>query len=314
MMMESISFLLLLISLPAAVFAGGVGTGFGEEMLVLMSARQAGTGGLAVEDPWREGAQLEASSVVMSGGHNWMGLGLQGRVLPFLRIGGDGFMFQSAKVDRTGEYEDGSFRETGGSVSTQEWGGRLVGQLDLLGEGVWRAAGLVRASGLMQKLPDESHSGGAIEAGGQAMYTGMGSRAITLWALVGPLGGGGGRFSAWQVEAGVGMLEKAPEGQLFKNPEGYGAGLECDFLGEGLVHGGLGAVYWFGRPDSSGLTLSLRGGLRVMSQSAQEVQPRGGLGLLWRWGEHWGIQFDYAYAPMGDLGNLQYATLALRKI
>jgi len=304
----------LLLSFPAMGFAGGVGTGFGEEMLVLMSARQAGTGGLALEDPWRDGTQLEANSVAMSGGYSWAGLGLQGRVFPFLRVGVDGFMFRSASVDRTGEYDDGSFREVDGKINIQEWGGRLTGQWEVWGGGAWRIAGLARASGIFQKLPDKSGAGGAVEAGGQAMYTGWGSRAITIWGMVGPLGGGGGRFSAWQVETGVGVLEKNPEGLVFNIPEGYGAGIECDILGEGLVHGGLGGVYWFGRPDSSGITVSFRGGVRLMPQSVQEVQPRGGLGVLWRWGEKWGIQFDYAYAPMGNLGSLQYATLAVRML
>ena len=49
------------LAVVAALVAAGpapganIGQGFGETLWALVSARQAGTGGLALEDPWRSG-------------------------------------------------------------------------------------------------------------------------------------------------------------------------------------------------------------------------------------------------------------------
>ena len=101
---------------------------------------------------------------------------------------------------------------------------------------------------------------------------------------------------------------------LFGGPEGFGSGVEAEYLGEGLVNGGLGGLYWFGRSDSPGATFFLRAGLRYAGESAQEIQPRGGLGFLWRMESGTGLQFDYAVVPMGALGLSHYVTMALRRM
>jgi len=295
--------------------AANVGTGFGETLWALTSARQAGTGGLMLEDPWREGAQVEASTVILQPGARWVGLGCQAGVGPALRLGGEGFVFQSATVSRTLELSDGSFGGTQGSVSAQEWGGRVVGQLMVWSRGDWRVAGLGRVSGVFQRLPDVNHVGAMAEGGAVAeRLLGSADQALTAWGLMGPLGWGAGRFSTWQISGGVGWLNKMADGWVFPGAEGCGVGMEGDILGEQLLHGGVGGVYWFGRPDDAGPTLFVRAGIRSMSGTAREVQPRGGVGLLWNWRGGLGLQFDYAVVPLGDLGLLHYGTLSLRRV
>ena len=57
----------LIIALAIAPCAAGraadVGRDFGESLGVLSSARQVGTGGVALEDPWRQGSLVEATTI-----------------------------------------------------------------------------------------------------------------------------------------------------------------------------------------------------------------------------------------------------------
>lgn len=137
-------------------------------------------------------------------------------------------------------------------------------------------------------------------------------QALTAWALAGPLGGGAGYLAAWRVVVGVGWLEKLADGFFLPGPEGYGIGAEGSFLGEGVGQGGAGALYWFGDPSGDGATLFIRAGVRYQEMSAQIIQPRVGIGFLWRRGRMPGFQFDYAMAPLGGLGLTHYASLGVR--
>jgi hypothetical protein len=78
------------------------------------------------------------------------------------------------------------------------------------------------------------------------------------------------------------------------------------------MHGGLGGLYWFGKPDSAGMTFFVRGGVRYAAASAQTIQPHAGMGVLWRGASEFGVQFDYAIVPVGELGMFNYATLGIR--
>jgi hypothetical protein len=110
----------------------------------------------------------------------------------------------------------------------------------------------------------------------------------------------------------MGWLQKMADGWVLPGAEGYGVGVEGDYLGEQLLHGGVGGVYWFGRPNDAGVTVFVRLGMRSMRASVQALQPGGGIGVLWNWLGGLGLQFDYALVPMGELGLMHYGTLALR--
>jgi hypothetical protein len=292
--------------------AADIGTGFGESLAVLTSARQAGTGGLALEDPWRRGVIFEATTIVMAAGPRWVGLAGQSGLGPSLRLTAEGFLFQTPVIGRTTEHSDGSYGGESGTAQSREWGGRVTGQVDLWETSGWRFAVLGCGSGLVQRLPDRTASGGALEVGGQAQRGLGGNRYLTAWTLVGPLGVGGGRSYAWQGVIGTALQERLAKGLMVSGPAGYSVGLEGEVLREQLIHGGAGALYWFGDPQRVGPTLFLRAGARAMEQSAAQFQVRGGMGVLWRWKSGWGLQFDYAVAPLGDLGLVHYGTLGFR--
>jgi hypothetical protein len=95
-------------------------------------------------------------------------------------------------------------------------------------------------------------------------------------------------------------------------PEGFAIGGEGQWLTDGLMQGGAGVVYWFGRLNEPGFTFFVRAGARYAERSAAEIQPRAGIGLLWRSGNNWGVQFDYAAVPIGELGIYHYATIGVR--
>jgi hypothetical protein len=291
--------------------AADIGSGFGEEALVLTPARQAGSGGIALEDPWRQGSLMEASTVVFTSGMRWLGFGHQGGVGSFLRVGGEAFMFTTPKMTRTTENPDGAYAGEGESVGVAEYGGRVTGQLSVLDKAGWRVAALGRINGLYQQLPDSRNSGLAMEVGGQAQKLLGTGRYLTAWALVGPLGRGAARGFAGQVTGGVGVLVERSSG-ILGGSEGFGIGGEGQWLTDGLMHGGAGAMYWFGRPNEPGFTLFIRAGMRYADRSAEEIQPRGGIGLLWRTAGEWGVQFDYAAVPSGELGMYHYGSLSLR--
>lgn len=295
------------------VQAGGIGTGYGETLWALTSARQTGTGGIAVEDPWRQGTVVEGTTILMQQGPRWAGLGAQGGFGPSVRLGIDGFLFQSPTVEKTSEFPDGSFAGTSGTATAQEWGGRITGQMNVWSQDNWRVAALGRVSGLAQQLPDANHFGAALEAGATAQrLLGAADKAFTAWGLVGPLGAaGGGRLFNGQLLLGAGLLAKLDRAMLGRG-QGIGLGGEAQFLTEGILSGGAGAVYWLGDTTQPGATYFLRAGVRYAQASIQTVQPRGGVGVLWRSGPGWGLQFDYAFVPLGELGITHYATLALR--
>jgi len=285
--------------------AANVGRGYGESLWTLTTARQAGTGGIRLEDAWREGMVLEATTVVLEPDLRWYGIGGEGVVGPRLRAGFEGFMFSSPGITHTTETGAGTFGEDRGVVDVTEWGGRATGRLGLLERSGWEVEALGRASGLVQDVDKRSSAGLALEAGAQARKAVAGAREVTVWGLAGPLGWGDRRAFSAQLRAGAGI-----EGTMGEN-DGYGVGVEADLLGEGLIHGGLGGVYRVGRPGGKGMTLYLRSGLKYAQGSAQEVQPRVGVGLLWRAPSGYGLQFDYAYVPIGELGAYHYGSLGV---
>ena len=301
----------ILLASGGAVTGPNIGAGYGESMWALTSARQAGSGGLAIEDPWREGSLVETSTVLLNPGMRWFGLGWQGGVSKVARAGAEIFSFSAENIARTFETSDGMYAGTRGTVKTTDYGGRAVLQYTILDAGGMRIAGLGRVSGMFQELPGSNYSGAAFEAGAQARRDLGPGRMLNLWALAGPLGKGGGRWYTGQFCTGAGILSDTSRGMLGGN-EGFSVGAEGSFLGEGLLNGGLGAIYWFGRPQASGMTILLRGGARVEQASITTVKPQGGLGFIWRGRGEFGIQFDYAAVSLGPLGYFQYATIGVR--
>jgi len=294
------------------VFAANVGAGFGESQWALSSARQAGSGGLAIEDPWREGSLLETSTVLLQPAMQWFGLGWQGGLNKNLRGGVDIFAFSAKDITQTVENSDGTYGGERGTVKTLDYGGRIVGQYTVMDAGGIRVAALGRASGMYQDLPGVSYSGAAAELGLQARKAILNdNRTLTGWILAGPLGKGGGRWYTGQFCVGASLLSASPKG-LLGGAEGYSFGAEGSFLGEGLLNGGLGCIYWFGRPQSRGFTFFLRAGARVEQESISTFRPQGGLGVIWRGTGEFGLQFDYAAVSNGALGTFHYATIGIR--
>jgi hypothetical protein len=301
----------VLLSAGLAWGAADVGTGFGERLWTLTSAREAGSGGIALEDPWRQGVSVDASNISLGSGLQWYGIGVEGGAGDMLRLGIEGFLFSAPGIMETRETEEGTWDKDVGKVDATEWGGRMVGQMMVAERHGWKLAGLARVSGLIQNLPNENISGGAIEVGGQGQ-TPLGiDRYLTAWVLTGPVGYGGNELFTRQVQLG-GEIMGALHGGLTGREEGYAVGVDGRLLGEGLFTGGLGLVYWFGNHAREGRTYSLRGGMEYGRGSVEEWRPRFGLGILWRTAGGWGLQFDYAYAPMGELGNFNYLTLSMR--
>ena len=62
---------------PSSAVPAGPGEGWGESMLAMASPRQSGSGGVALEDPWRQGGLLEAYTVLLEPGLRWIGVGGQ---------------------------------------------------------------------------------------------------------------------------------------------------------------------------------------------------------------------------------------------
>ena len=306
-------FVIMAIFLAGRPALGAVdsGSGFGERLWNLTSAREAGSGGIALEDPWRQGVSVDTSNISLGSGLNWYGVGFEGGAGNMVRFGMEGLLFSAPGIMETRETEDGTWAEDVGKINTSEWGGRMVGQL-MLAEGYgWKFAGLARVSALMQNLPNENVSGAAIEAGGQGQTPLGGGRALTAWVLTGPLGYGGDVMFTRQLQIGGEILGVLPAGLTGKE-EGYALGVDTRMLGEGILTGGFGFVYWFGNHSREGMTFTLRGGAEYGRGSVEMMRPRGGLGVLWRGAGGWGLQFDYAYAPMGELGAFNYITLSMR--
>ena len=296
---------------PRPVLPADVGTGFGERFGSLMSARQAGSGGIALEDPWRRGGLVDVNTVLLEPGLRWVGFGYQFGSKSLFRVMTEGFYFGSPRSTRTLETADGGYGGEGGTFSFSEFGGRILGQGMLLERGGWTVAGLARLNLLVQRLEESQRTGQALELGGQGSRSLGEGRILTLWGLAGPLGRGASRSFAYHIVGGGGVLEPMRRGFLGM-AGGWAAGTELEWLGEGLMHGGIGGVYWFGNMADPGAVLVLRAGLRSATGSAQALQPRGGLGVIWRGAEGWAVQFDYAVSPIGELGFFHYATVGLR--
>jgi len=296
----------------AGMAAGAdIGAGFGERLWTLTSARQAASGGVALEDPWRQGSLVEMSNVLLGPGLQWYGLGYQGGLGETVRIGAEAFLFSAPGITKTLEDSSGYYAGESGKVAASEWGGRVVSQFLVLEKYGWKVAALGRVTGLTQHLPTQNNAGMALELGGQGQQPLGDGRALTAWTLLGPIGRGQNRYFTSQMQIGCGLMGLKPVG-VMGGEEGYSVGGEMQVLGEGLVHGGAGITYWFGNPTREGITVSLRGGARYFGESAQEFQPRGGLGILWRNPLGWGVQFDYAFVPLGELGAFNYVTMCVR--
>jgi hypothetical protein len=270
-----------IISARLAVAASGVGVGFAESLRTLTSARQAATGGVAIEDPWRSGSLLEATTVLLEPGDvRWGGLAYQSGFGEGVRLGAEGFIFGSAGSARSTENPDGTFGGEGGTASELQGGGRVAAIVEMArGEG-WTVAGTGRLTGMIQRLPDERHGGLGLEAGAQARYALYEGAVLTAWGLAGPVGQGAGRGFADEVLAGAGVLAQRTTG-LLGGAEGFGFGAEGAYLPKGLGQAGLGAVYWFGKPNGAGSTLFLRAGLRLAGEArrgSSRVAASGGFG------------------------------------
>ena len=296
---------------PGSVPGTGPGEGFGEEMLVLSTAREAGSGGIAIEDPWRQGTFLEAGSIMLSSGLRWLSIGAQGGAGPGFRLAADGFGFSPSGITGTREGPDGTWDGEVGNVDTSSWGARLLAQWTVRDDASWQVAVFGRAAGLVQRLPQVQNVGIGAEAGVQARRSmGRGS-ATTMWVRAGPLGSGARRMMAGRVTAGVGWLTQGVNG-LLGGAEGFGIGGEGALETSVLAQAGAGATWWIGRLAGPGQTLFLRAGARYAAGTAQTIQPRAGIGVLTRTSRELGFQVDYAIAPMGELGLFHYVTMGIK--
>lgn len=291
--------------------ASRIGESFGATLSPLISARQAGTGGVALEDPWRQGTLLDASVIELEAGVRWFGLRHQGGLGSGLRALGELYRFEARDLPRTLELADGTYGGEQGSFDATETGGRATLQATVLKAGSHRVAALGRISGIVQSIPGARHAGLGAEAGVQSLSSIDRRSALAAWAYLGPVGRGARHAMAGELTVGGELLSVKKRGVVAER-EGFGAGGELRLLREGPLHGSLATVYWFGRPSEPGMTLFLRGGLKIAQASAQPYQPRAGAGWLWRRPTEWGVQVDYAFVPLGDLGAYHYLTIGTR--
>jgi hypothetical protein len=292
--------------------AADTGLNYGESLRLTASARQAGTGGVALEDPLRQGWIIEANTVLVTPHLRWVGFGCQGGWGPDLRIGAEGLFLSSQGMTKTLENSDGTLGgESNNTIDYSEWGGRVLGQLTVLDGGAWRAALLCRGVLLFQDLPDTRNSGFGFDVGMQMQTDLPEHRILTIWGLAGPVGLGNGYGFAGKAAIGAGLLVNRPHGFLGV-ADGYMIGADGDLLWEGLFDGGLGVVYYLGRLGDAGTTLFLRGGARLVSGGIRQIDPRYGLGLLWRGRAKYGFQFDYSLVPRGEMGYLHYVSMGIR--
>ena len=175
--------ILVLESFFACSFAVGsdVGEGYGQTLRPLFSARQAGTGGISLEENWRQGSFLEANTVLLDQGLRWMGIGLEGGLGATLRASAEVFSFTSSNVTQTYENPDGTFAGERGGKSVDEIGGRATGRLAVWNSPDWTIQALARLNGLYQKLPDYNTSGFGLEAGLQGKRRIGDGNSLVLW-------------------------------------------------------------------------------------------------------------------------------------
>ena len=290
--------------------AANVGHGFGESLWALMSAGKAGTGGLVLEDPWRQDLVYEASTILLDSGLQWFEVGYQGGVTPAFRAGAEVFMFTAPGIEETIELEDGSYGGKGGEYDAREYGGRVVGQFTVADIQGWRMAAIGRVSGVLQELPGDSYGGMGVEIGLQSQLRTDDTKAFTVWCWLGPYGRGAGLNFTRQGTVGGSLVLTQP-GAVGGYGMGYGLGGEARFLGENLFHSSVGAAVWLGSSSKPGTTFFCRVGIKEADESALFWQPHAGMGVLWKRRSGTGIQLDYAVAPRGDLGNCHYATLSV---
>ncbi len=301
-----------LVAVCAPGNAANIGQGFGETLWVLVTARQAGTGGLALEDPWRQDRIIEVSSIVLESGLRWFEVGYQGGITRALRVGGELFTFSAPGIEQTTELSDGSYSGSSGAFDMREYGGRAVGQFTVLNSKGWRVAAIGRVSGILQDFPDIVYGGVGADVGAQGQLRPTSNTAVLLWGWLGPIGRGAGRGFTSQATMGASYVYIRPQGMAGRSV-GCAVGLELRALRERLFHSSLGTVVWMGNPTDRGVTWFGRVGVKEAQASAQVWQPHVGLGVLWKNRAGFGIQFDYAVAASGDLGNYHYVTMSIRQ-
>jgi len=299
-----------LLFLTTQVFAANSGNGFAESIRPLQSARQAGSGSLTLAGLSNEGTVLEANTLLLEPGLRWYGLGVQTGMGNMVRILAEAFMFRP-EITRTVENSDGSFGGEAGAVDFQEWGARVLGRMLVWKNRSRQIAVLGRVTSWVQDLSGFRNVPFTIETGVQVVQRVGTATNLLAYGLLGPLGRGASRWHVNQGTVGAGFVTYRAKG-LFGKENGFGLGLELQSVGEGLLHAGLGGVYWFGHSVGAGSTFFIRAGARHMAQSIQSVEPHAGLGYLWRTANGLGIQLDYAIVPLGVLGTFNYVTVSLR--
>lgn len=284
--------------------------GFGRALRPLMPARQAGTGGVAIENWQEEGTVIEAGSILLEPGLRWFGGELRSGIGESVRFGGEIFCLSAPDITITAEKSNGSYRGEQGSIDYSELGGRLDMQFKLVSLGAWQAGCLGRASTLTQKLPSGNQNGIAFEPGVMALNDLGDGRSLVAWGLSGPFGKSSESSFSGQYTLGASYGVGDYRGVL-GGPEAYSVGAEGQLLSEGLWQGGLGGVYRFGKTDGGGMALLMRLGMRYADGSAQVWQPRGGVGVMWGNEEGIGLRLDYSVVPIGELGYYHYISLGM---
>lgn len=301
------------LSLAVFVLAPGIcqasaGVGFGESLRVIASAREAGTGGLPLEDLQARAIYLEASQIYLGMGIRWLGLALEGNILPRTRIGMAGTGLFAEGVVETTEAADGSFLEKLGTTQAAEycWMAYAEQRWENLETGNLVT---VRVTGhaVTQDLVGGAGSGFALSAAGFGHFPLRLGLNLLCWADGGPFGVGEDRGFARSMRAGAGL--EAPGGLgLIGGKEGARFGLEGEQLAEGLWQAGVGGLYWLGAKDCEGpgFRLILRAGARGIQEGIENAQIRFGVGLMMGSEGNYGWAIDYSAVPFGEFGNLHY--------
>jgi len=290
--------------------ASGAGEDIGQTIRPVVTARQAATGGLDVEDRWVTEGLLEGGTILTPLGLRWYRAGGQVQILGGVRLGGEIFGFSSGDIVQTLDDEYGQYAGEGGTVSASENGGRLTTRFSLSDGAAWSVSADARVVGLVRRVPDRSETGLAGDVGATITSRGGGDGGTSFWVMVGPIGKAGESMFAGQVTGGVSMTQDL-HGNRDGGFAGYAGGIEAEALGEGLFQAGVGAACWFKAPESP-RWFFLRAGARYVQGGVATVEPRAGVGVLWRQWSGIGVEFDYAAVSAGAMGLFHYVTLTVR--
>lgn len=275
-----------------------------------MSARQAATGGLPLEEYDDSGVQLEIDRSSLGLGIQWVGARFTGDVRDGFRVGLEGMAMLVQAEGQTTEMPDGTYGGEIGEISANELGWGIFVQHQMrFSDSRTRFVARVTMQGISQNVAGSKDSG----FGGRGAMFGVISLTERMnglgWVIAGPLGTGRELPFAFTARVGAGI--ELLRGFGLVKREGLRVGLEGERLSEGLTQGGMGVLYGLEvfQDRGSSIRLLLRAGVRGVQDGVIPTQYRFGVGVGGR--NRWGgkMSIDYGLVPFGELGRIHHMSV-----